>query len=267
MTVTETTPLRFIRTPDFMPANCGRTFYSGLTTILADIWLSLAAIFYRNIPIEKAKISVLSSTTSAAIERLSNHQRLSNYNLSEVKKIVEKKHPEFKVYLEYVAPTSATSLDAIRMEEDTKIAIPFVLTGFDDHIVTALYDNKTKTLEFFNSSGLTVNDTPDRLVLMQGLGLRAFMDQLKDRFHPERVIENTTKAQYDTYNCGLYVSDFILRRADGEDFQHISDHPLSAFETTTKRTEMIGLILANAEPTESISASKVSIASDEFEMI
>ena len=263
MSITETTPLRAHR-PDFMPANCGRTFYCGLTTILADIWLSLAAFFKANIPTPKG-VTELSQVTQTAILRLSQHQRLGYENISAIKKIVE--NDNFKVFSDYVA-YMGHRLEEIEMNPDTKVAIPFILTGMDNHIVVALFDNKTQTLEFFNSSGTTVLDTPDRQVQQTDQSLRQFMQGLVDHFNPKVIQENTSKAQFDTYNCGLYVSDFILRRAAGEEFSHICDHPLSAFETTARRTDMIGQILKDTPKAEmAIGAATTRSSSDEFEMI
>jgi hypothetical protein len=115
------------------------------------------------------------------------------------------------------------------------MAIPFVLgSGSSSHVVLAFYDRKLQTLEFFNSKGWTVKETPG--VDARGRTCEGIMSSLAARFQPRFIIENQNDVQLDSFNCGIYVLDYIRRRAMGQSPKDITSYPPDLSRCTMLRS-------------------------------
>jgi Ulp1 family protease len=99
--------------------------------------------------------------------------------------------------------------------------------------VTILVDRENKTIEFYDSKGLTIKDQASRKLRFPSQSLTTLEDhvnQIWKNFGADAswtFKENTTRHQTDAYNCGIYVSNFIQRRLHGETFESIQRNGLS----------------------------------------
>lgn len=117
-------------------------------------------------------------------------------------------------------------LEALPNPDSKPIAIPFVIKGhLRDHIVTFVIDPKSQSIEFYDSYGLSIKDQANRkvdkadhLTVMQLYGF------ISKKYPGYKTVENTTRHQKDLYNCGVYVLDYIYRRAQGESVKDIHDN-------------------------------------------
>jgi len=167
--------------------------------------------------------------------RFTQQARLGTGDFLTLQSVFEELYPNFSFCLDFLinhsSPFSST-------EFKQRVAIPFVVgSGRSSHIVTAFYDQERATLEFFNSKGYTVKETPGEDDF--GRSCEAIFRLIIDRFRPRTILENTDALQQDTYNCGVYVLDFIERRAQYETFASICQQdPLTMHQCTDRRREL-----------------------------
>jgi len=126
------------------------------------------------------------------------------------------------------------------------VAIPIILKGlFRDHIVTILVNRETKTIEFYDSKGLTIKDQGSRKLRFPSKSLTTLeehVNQIWKNFGADAswtFKENTTRHQTDAYNCGIYVSNFIQRRLHGESFEAIQRNGLTFEEACGSAREIM----------------------------
>lgn len=132
------------------------------------------------------------------------------------------------------------------------VAIPIILKGlFRDHIVTILVNKENKTIEFYDSKGLTIKDQARRELRFPSESLTTLEDHVNaiwETFQADAswtFKENTTRHQTDAYNCGVFVSNFIQRRLSGSTFESIERNGLSFQEACgSAREEMIRTLLS-----------------------
>lgn len=243
--------------PQFEDWSLARVAYSILTTIFVDVWATIGN--YISLPLDlskdqkerlKAKVErTMDGNLAPAIARIRTKMLLGSNVLHKVGGLVDKTD-NFRMNSSYLFGSGSCTRPTD--ERIKTIAIPLVLEGMPmigtDHIVTVIVDLENKRIEYFNSAGLTINDTGNRVVKFQDQSLvetvRDIAKKMFDDPSKVKVIENKKKAQWDINNCGLYDSDFILRRSKGETAEHIFDNPLSYFDTNQRRLELIDEILA-----------------------
>jgi hypothetical protein len=113
-----------------------------------------------------------------------------------------------------------TRVDYSKIFDHKRIAIVFNLDEHDQpgsHWVAFLIDNKSKTLEYYDSAG----KRPNR-------NIQSFIDTvyeyLKSHGFDYKLSQNTKKHQYQNNECGVYAIYFIIQRLIGFDFNHITDN-------------------------------------------
>lgn len=127
----------------------------------------------------------------------------------------------------------------------TLLAIPIVVKGrFRDHVVIVVVDREQYSIEFYDSKGLTVNDrASDRLACYPEHTLKSLIEKIWEKYAIEKewgVKENTTRHQSDGYNCGVYVSNYLKWRVDGELFDPIVANGLTFKQAgSSERSEMV----------------------------
>ncbi len=130
------------------------------------------------------------------------------------------------------------------------IAIPIILKGFfRNHIVTIFVDKISHQIEFYDPKGLTVQDQARRGLLFPSEKLQTLKDHVTaiwQNFATDSswtFKENTACHQSDSFNCGVYVSNFITRRLKGESFETIRQHGLSFHDACSSFREELAITL------------------------
>jgi len=136
-----------------------------------------------------------------------------------------------------------------KVEGNKLIGIPVVLDGgffglAPDHIVTFVFDPKSQTLEYYDSKGLTIEERGDAKTI-QGKTLKEIADEMKAKYSADTLMQNSARHQRDIHNCGIYVSDYLLRRSQGESFDDIQKAPLTfAAANGQRRQDLIDYVEA-----------------------
>ena len=201
---------------------------SWLVEKVRDIWATLCAKCSFSMHWE-AKYPLDSNRFSPIMVRLQLRDRLDCLPDS-----IEERHSECRIESSF----TKTIVDQTLPETDKKyIAIPVVIKGsVEDHIVCFFIDQKTHTVEFFDSKGRTVKDLETETVRgtsQKSLGELA--DDILAKYTAIAFNQHTQKAQHDCHSCGLFVWDFIQRRLDGKTLDQIQAEPLMADDVTRKR--------------------------------
>jgi hypothetical protein len=131
--------------------------------------------------------------------------------------------------------------------ETNLIAIPIILKGFfRNHIVTIFIDKTSHQIEFYDPKGLTIQDQSSRNLVFCSENLQTLENHviaIWKNFATDSTWtfkESSRRHQSDSFNCGVYVSNFITRRLKGESFEEIQQNGLSfRGACTTFREEMI----------------------------
>jgi hypothetical protein len=167
--------------------------------------------------------------------RFTQQTRLGTGEFLTLKSVFEEQYSNFSFCLDFLCNLT-NPLNSAEFKQ--RVAIPFVVgRGRSSHIVTAFYDQERATLEFFNSKGYTVKETPG--IDDFGRSCEAIFRLIINRFKPRTILENTDALQQDSYNCGVYVLDFIERRAQYETFASICQRdPLTMDQCTDRRGEL-----------------------------
>lgn len=143
-------------------------------------------------------------------------------------------------------------------EKNKLIFIPVVIKGiFIDHIVAVVYDPVANVVELFDPKGLTAKDRTEYVRCSKKLTLQDVLTLVKKEYGntETKLWENTKKHQYDSHNCGIYVLDYIERRATGETVKEIANKPLTFSEANnSKRAHYLDILL---------NASSLNHANDE----
>lgn len=85
------------------------------------------------------------------------------------------------------------------------------------HWVAFLIDNKTKTIEYYDSIGNLPNKN-----------INVFIKRVRNFLHKKcktkyEILYNTTKQQYENNECGMFAIHFIITRLLGKSFHDISN--------------------------------------------
>ncbi len=128
------------------------------------------------------------------------------------------------------------------------LAIPIVVKGaFRNHVLIVMIDKKNRLIEFYDSKGLTIQDrASDTLVNFPKRSIKELMTKICDDYFTAdwSLLENQTRHQSDGYNCGVYVSDYLKRRSEGETFEDIVNNGLSFSEASySSRLDMMNRII------------------------
>ncbi len=160
---------------------------------------------------------------------------------------------------------SSAIKDSLPDADGKIIAIPLVIAGkFRKHIVTFVVDPTNKTIEFYDSKGLSIKDRASAPIDMTNdigeknhLKLLELFKILNEKYKGFKVVENTHKHQKDFYNCGVYVLDYIKRRVGGESAKEIqeSGKSFSEIEATKQSFFKSFLESVTTEPSEGSSTN------------
>ena len=143
----------------------------------------------------------------AGAERLRGARMLSNVTVGILFYRIKAQNSQFDYRTTGVDGGTINEEALPPLERGKTIAIPVVLKGFRPHIVNFLVkqsEDGTKTLEFYDSKGLTISDRGGEKT-QGGQTLREIAEILKRQYGITQIRENTTKDQWDTFNCGVYV--------------------------------------------------------------
>jgi len=147
---------------------------------------------------------------------------------------------------------SMLKLPELKDIDKSIMAIPVVLHGkVRNHIVAVIVDKAGKAIEFYDSKGLTVKDRgSDKLEAFPKSTLKDLFDIISNKYSDGtwEIKENTKRHQSDGYNSGVYVSDYLKRRAIGESFDRIVNKGLTFKEASSSvRSDMVHEILHHIE--------------------
>lgn len=157
-----------------------------------------------------------------------------------------------------------------------KIVIPVVLKDWPvDHIV-AVYitrDTEGATIEFYDSKGLTIADRLNQTLANNSqMTLGRLVAELTDRYCGDlredqiTVEENTTKQQWDSHNCGVFVCHYFDARLRGQGIREIyADRP-NYNHTFVWRTEMFNDLMPIFNARVQAIASRKDMEPEELDM-
>ena len=117
----------------------------------------------------------------------------------------------------------------IKNSEKTRIAIPLIVSHGDDnlHIVCLFIDKRRNSIQFFDSQGYSYNDT-DKNTLASPLGFRSqntvknLIDKLIGTQENYQISEFGERCQFDSDQCGLFVSYAIKQFIERKDLQDMA---------------------------------------------
>jgi hypothetical protein len=99
-----------------------------------------------------------------------------------------------------------------------RIGMIFNLDGYNQpgsHWVAFLIDNKSKTLEYYDSAARVPNKNIQTFI-------DTVYDYIKTKGYDYKRCYNKTKHQFENNECGVYSIYFILQRLIGFDFEHVT---------------------------------------------
>ena len=126
--------------------------------------------------------------------------------------------------------------------EDIKKDLQAFPVQIGKHIVCVMVNFTNQQIEYYDPQGLSVLDRADSRMASLPFTLKDFVDAVIEKygFEHKKVLENTTIHQRDCHNCGVYVLDFIERRAKGYTFEKIIANGKNFSEVNQKlRAQMI----------------------------
>jgi hypothetical protein len=115
-------------------------------------------------------------------------------------------------------------------EGTSKIIVPVVLRSRmgRHHIVCLYVDRDGRTIDYYDSTGLSIQDNAQVSLVDEGGTLLEKINSLVERYFPGAgvedpvtVNENVDVHQYDWHNCGVFVARFIQQRLAGSSMQEI----------------------------------------------
>lgn len=241
-------------------------------TVVHDMWMSAGGLLGAILPgclkfhisadcathLENPNLKQLSegSQIYSAVERLNTQKQANSSIVHEYCAYLEKAYPNSAQYIPHFVQKCAANRELPKRKDGCdKLLIPIVLKGFPcEHIVALCisYDEDgDATLEFYDSKGLTIADRFDqRLANEPDMTLGKLIAILTSQYCPDlrasskiHVKENTKKHQWDSHNCGIYVSSFFEKRLMGASPEMIYDLESSYKKTATMRQEMIPNLL------------------------
>ncbi len=257
MNISTTNQLRV--NPNFIPSSFVRKT-KEFFGIIESAFRALQSLFV-TIPLNQKKINLLlkgldfwptaekAGNCYQTVMALKNGSCLSGSHLQTYAKQTASRNVDFfspfciRNSLDLKAP-----LPPLPSLEKDLLAIPIVVKGtLRDHVMMAMVDKKNQSIEFYDPKGLSVQDrASDRLTNYPEHSLPELMQEICDSYGKEgwTITENTIRHQGDGYNCGVYVSNFLKRRSEGESFANIVQNGLSFQQASdSTRQEMIEGIL------------------------
>lgn len=145
---------------------------------------------------------------------------LSNHDIEAVCKQYELSYPKFK----FLGALPANFYKIINFNSDMihhydSIGIVFNLDTYDQggsHWVSFFIDNKQRTCEYFDSTGMSPNKY-----------IKSFIIYLMSNCCKNYTYhQNYTKHQYENSECGIYSIFFILSRLEGQTFSNLTTQPI-----------------------------------------
>lgn len=124
------------------------------------------------------------------------------------------------------------------------VLFPVVLKGLVDHIVAVVYDKDKNRVELYDPKGLTSNDYSNNIRSKDKINLAGVVRKVAETYGDENttIWENTTKHQYDSHNCGVYVSKYFQNRVEGKTVEQAAGQDYSYKNVDSLRIELINLI-------------------------
>ncbi|MCH9626561.1 MAG: hypothetical protein S4CHLAM2_01830 [Chlamydiales bacterium] len=141
-----------------------------------------------------------------------------------------------------------------------------VRSGVRDHIVAIVYDKKNNRVELYDPKGLVALDRMDYVRNQtEGLMLINVIQRIVHKYGDENttIWENTTRHQYDSHNCGIYVLDYVQRRSEGRDPAEIATSGLSFSSVNNSiRRQFLDAYLTQAPQPANVGFAQVAEGDD-----
>lgn len=226
-------------------------------TVTNNMWVSLGSLIGASLGVRlknedtdqvDAAPQMTGIPINSAINRLRSQTKLGTAAIDEYCQYLAQEHNA-----QYIpnCVIDLTLKDVATFPEAThqNLIIPVVLKGWPiDHIVS-IYITRNKdeaTIEFYDSKGLTIGDRLNHpLANSAQMTLGRLVAELADRYCSDltedqiTVKENTTKHQWDSHNCGVYVCRYFDARLRGTDTSAIYAEQINYNHTFAWRTEII----------------------------
>ncbi len=132
--------------------------------------------------------------------------------------------------------SSLASLCRLIEKAKSKVFVPLIIKGRClHHIVTLYIDKESKSMEYFDSMGLTIMDRKGKelLNITDENKMEKVATTIASQFDIRVIRENRKKVQRDVHNCGVYVASYIKQKIQG-------NSSLSFPPPNTIREECIG---------------------------
>ncbi len=168
---------------------------------------------------------------------------------------------EFGQYIVKDCEAKYLYVDENELPECTQdsVFVDMVVKGFTDHIVTLKINGSSGTVDYYDSTGLSINDRAGAIVRHRNKPLPEFIEELVTHFfkgaqpaQPAQSItisENSTRDQSDHHSCGVWVS--MKKR------EWVKQEPMERDEVAARRAMMQAL-----GQYQSTGATKVGVADD-----
>ncbi len=209
------------------------------------------------------------SNVRAGIVELRENQPLEPHPIDAFAKSLQKTHSfNYDSRLSNALPCESEGLPQLTAREGGLHFYPIGLgTRPIRHWVMVGVDTVNRTIEFYDPKGLSIADRASVPIdKYPSHTLEDLMDHISRHYTGEfpgewTVVQNREPHQRDTYNCGVYISNYMRRRLEGEFFHSIESNGLS-FEaaSTTERALMVQKILDRTCPPDEPKPTKEDIA-------
>ncbi len=218
-----------------------------VSKILCDMWVTTLSHFSK-VNISESDYSITHETykkdynAHATVAELKRTRQVSTSSLISYGESLEKKSKE-KLQFVTGGLFPRTNIILPEKKEGTKLlAVPVVIQGLEDHIVTFVVDFAKNRIEFYDSKGLTIQDRGDAKLLAKNsngeiVTLRMVAEEMKTKYGINTVVQNIEKHQYDCHNCGVYVSNYLTERVNETKMEDIVGKNLA--QINQFRVEMI----------------------------
>lgn len=222
--------------PTFQPvqSSLGRRITECFYKIVCNFWRSLASYFQKislkhetqeklNSYKDKGDISNWSSVKNELIRK---RELGPGTVIAVCEKLIKNKNNDIILIQNFMFNQMSYKLD----KNDTApfVLVPVVIKqGARDHVVAVLYDRKKNRVEFYDPKGLTSADYTENVRCSENnIKLSDVLNEVKRAYGDENTTlwENTTKHQYDSHNCGVYVLRYFERRLNNESPETIAEN-------------------------------------------
>lgn len=210
-----------------------------------SLYVRIQRCFARIIEYFRAFISLFFTTNNSSCNLITQAQRLG---MKDIQDNLTKFENIYSVIInESIGiPKAETIVNNFFEKEENILVIPFIISKrFGNHIVFFAVNKNTQEIIFYDSKGWCIKDYNNVMLknfankLKQVVKNQVVKNQVVKNKYPDcKVVQNTRKDQYDTFNCGMYVLQRIalLKKFPEKSFDDLlNENPLTYSDVMSLR--------------------------------